>query len=62
MIPLEFPSSSVEPSLHPVSIQRKEIKFPLIMFGLAVMSVVCMENNGMMVLMKRFRLKKMMFW
>ena len=32
------------------------------MFGWAVMSVACMKKNGMMVLMKKFQLKKMMFW
>ena len=30
------------------------------MFGWAVMSVVCMKNNDMMVSMKKFQLKKMM--
>ena len=59
---LSFSNLSGEPSLHPVSIQRKEMKFPLMMFGWAVMSVASMKKNGMMVLMKRFQLKKMMFW
>ena len=48
---LSFSNLSLEPSLHPVSIQRKEMKFPL-MFGWAVMSVACMKKDGMMVLMK----------
>ena len=65
MIALEYRSSfsnlSGEPSLHPISIQKEEIKFSLMMFGWAVMSVACMKKNGMMVLMKRFQLKKMMF-
>ena len=57
---LSFSNLSGEPSLHPVSIQRKEMKFPLMMFGWAVMSVACMKKNGMMVLMKKFQLKKTM--
>ena len=32
------------------------------MFGWTVMSVACMKKNGMMVLMKRFQLKKMFWW
>ena len=35
---LSFSNLSGEPSLHPVSIQRKEIKFPLIS-GWAAMSI-----------------------
>ena len=57
---LSFSNLSGEPSLHPVSIQRKEMKFPLMMFGWAVMSVACMKKNGMMVLMKKFQLMKTM--
>ena len=48
---LSFSNLLGEPSLHPV-FQRKEMKFPLMMFGWAVMSVVCMKKNGMIVLMK----------
>ena len=44
------------------SIQRNQMKFPLMMFGRAVMPIACMKKNGMMVLMKKFQLKKMMFW
>ena len=51
-----------EPSLHPVSIQRKEMKFPLMIFGRGVMSFACMKENGTRVLMKKFQLKKKMFW
>ena len=32
------------------------------MFRWAVMSAACMKKNSMMVLMKKFQLKKMMFW
>ena len=56
---LSFSNLSVEPSLHPVFIQRKEMKFPLMMFGWAIMSVASIKKNGMMVLMKKFQLKKM---
>ena len=44
---LSFSNLSGEPSVHPVSIQRKEIKFPL-MFGWAVMSVAHIKkwNDG----------------
>ena len=42
--------------------QRKEMKFPLMMFGWAVMSAACMKKNDMIVSMKKFQLKKMMFW
>ena len=49
---LSFSNLSGESSLHPVSIQIKEMKFPLMVFGWAVMSVVCMKKNRMMVLMK----------
>ena len=59
---LSFSNLSGEPSLHPVSIQRKEMKFALMIFRWAVMSVTCMKKNGMIVLMKKFQLKKMMFW
>ena len=59
VIALEY-SLSEKPSLHSVSIQRKEMKFPLMIFGWAVMSVACMKKNGMIVLMKKFQLKKMM--
>ena len=59
---LSFSNLAGEPSLHSVSIQRKEMKFPLMIFGWAVMSVACMKKNGIMVLMKKFQLKKMMFW
>ena len=64
VIALEHSMSNLsgEPSLHPVSIQIKEMKFPLMIFGWAVMSVACMKKNGMIVLMKKFQLKKMMFW
>ena len=59
---LSFLNLSGEPSLHPVSTQRKGMKFPLMMFEwAAVMSAACMKKNGVMVLMKRFQLKKMMF-
>ena len=53
VIALEY-SLLGEPSLHSVSIQRKEMKFPLMMFGWAVMSVACMKKNGMTVLLKKF--------
>ena len=62
---LSFSNLPREPSLHPVSIKRKQMKFALMMFGQAVMSVACMKKNGMVVLMKKFQLKqlkKMMFW
>ena len=36
------------------------MKFPLMVFEWAVMSVACMKKNSMMVLMKKFQLKKMM--
>ena len=39
---LSFSNLSGEPSLHPVSKQRKETKFPLMMFEWEVMSVVCL--------------------
>ena len=42
---LSFSNLSGEPSLHPVSIQRKEMKFPLMMFGWAVMSVSRMKKK-----------------
>ena len=59
---LSFSNLSGEPSLHTVSIQRKEMKFPLMIFRWAVMSVACNKKNGMMVLVKKFQLKKTMFW
>ena len=59
---LPFSNLSGEPNLHPLSIQRKEMKFPWMIFGWAVASVACMKKNSMMVLMKKFQLKKMMFW
>ena len=59
---LSFSNLSWNPSLHWVSIQRKEMKFPLMMFRWAVMSVSCMKMNGMTVLMKKFHLKKMFWW
>ena len=59
---LSFPNLLGEPSLNPVSIQRKEMKFPLMIFGWTVMSFACMKENGMMVLMKKFQLKKTMLW
>ena len=55
-----FSNLSGEPSLHPVSNLRKEMKFPLMMFGWLAMSVACKKKNGMIVLMKKFQLKKMM--
>ena len=58
---LPFSNLSREPSLLPVSIQRKEMKFSLMMLGWAVMSVACMKKNDM-VLMKKFQLKKMIIW
>ena len=42
---LSFSNLSGEPSLHPVSIQRKEMKFPLMMLGWAAMSVACMKKE-----------------
>ena len=42
---LSFSDLSGEPRLHPVSIQRKEMKFPLMMFGWAVMSVSRMKKK-----------------
>ena len=42
---LSFSNISGKPSLHPVSIQRKEMKFPLMMFGWAVMSVSRMKKK-----------------
>ena len=42
---LSFSNLSGGSSLHQVFIQRKDIKFPLIMFAGAVMSVACMKNN-----------------
>ena len=51
---LSFSNLSGEPSLHPVSIQRKEMKF-----GQSCHMPVW--KNGMMVLMKKFQLKKIMF-
>ena len=42
---LWFSNLSGEPSLHPVSIQRNEMKVPLIMFGWAVMSVACIKKQ-----------------
>ena len=42
---LSFSKLSREPSLHPVSTQRKEMKFPLMMFGWAVMSVSRMKKK-----------------
>ena len=42
---LPFSKLSREPSLHPVSTQRKEMKFPLMMFGWAVMSVSRMKKK-----------------
>ena len=59
---LSFSNLLGETNLHQVSIERKETKFPLMVFGWAVMSFACMKENGMMVLMKRFQLKKAMFW
>ena len=41
---LSFSNLSGELSLHPVSIQRKEMKFPLVMFRWAVMSVAQMKK------------------
>ena len=38
------------------------MKFPLMIFRWAVMSVASMKEKGMMVLMKKFQLKKTMFW
>ena len=38
------------------------MKFPLMMFWWTVMSVVCIKKNGMMVLLKKFQLKKIIFW
>ena len=58
-IRLSFSNLSEEPSLQSVSIQRKEIKFPLMIFTWAVMSVVCIKKNDM-VLMK-FQMEKMLF-
>ena len=43
---LSFSNLLGEPSLHPVSIQRKKMKFPLMMFGWALMSVTCIKKNG----------------
>ena len=43
---LSFSDLSGEPRLHPVSIQRKEMKFPLMMFGWALISVDCMKKYG----------------
>ena len=57
---LSFSNLSGEQSLYPVFTQLKKMKFPFMMFGWAVMSVVCMKNNDMMVSMKKFQLKKMM--
>ena len=42
---LSFSNLSGEPSLHPVSIQSKEIKFPLMVFAWAVMLVVCLKKE-----------------
>ena len=58
---LSFSNLSGEPSLHPVSIQRKEMEFPLMIFRWAAMSVACIKENEMMVLMKKFE-SKTMFW
>ena len=41
---LPFSNLSREPSLLPVSIQRKEMKFSLMMLGWAIMSVACMKK------------------
>ena len=41
---LSFSKLSGEPSLYPVSIQGKEMKFPLMMFGWAVISVARMKK------------------
>ena len=49
---LPFSNLSGEPNLHLLSIQRKEMKFPWMIFGWAVTSVACMKKNSMMVLMK----------
>ena len=60
---LSFLNLSGDQSLHPVSTQRKGMKFPLMMFEwAAVMSAACMKKNGVMVLMKKFQLKKLIFW
>ena len=45
---LSFSNLSGEPSLHPVSNQRREIKFQLIMFGWTLISVACMKKNDIL--------------
>ena len=42
---LSFSNLSGEPSLHPVSIQRKEMKFPMMIFGWTVMSVMSVSKR-----------------
>ena len=42
---LSFSDLSGETSLHPISIQKEEIKFPLMMFGWAVMSVLIVMGS-----------------
>ena len=59
---LSFSNLPEEPSLDQVSIQRTEMKFPLMMFAWAAISAGCMKKNGMIVLMKKFQLKKTIFW
>ena len=44
---LSFSNLSGEPSLHPVSNQRK-MKFPLIVFGWTLISVACMKKNDIL--------------
>ena len=43
---LQFSNLPGKPSLHPVSIKRRKIKFALMMFGWTVVSVACMKKNG----------------
>ena len=43
---LSFSNLLGEPSLHPVSKQRNEWKFPLMMFEREVMSVVCLYEKA----------------
>ena len=41
---------------------EKEIKFPLMMFQWPAMPDGCMKIRGNLVWLKKFHLKKMMFW
>ena len=42
--------------------KEKKMEVPLRIFLWAVMLVACMKKNGMMILLKKFQSKKMMFW